>query len=61
MTYRFYMQQPRPMTESKMVKPIKYMSEEEKSSNYNLLTRKHDLSLLKSSSSSKSLLFYKFF
>ena len=38
MTYRYYMQQPRPMIESKMVKHMKYMSEEEKFLNYNLLT-----------------------
>ena len=46
MTYRCYMQQPIPMIESKLVKHIKYMSEEEKFFNYNLLTYKHDLSLL---------------
>ena len=46
MTYRYYMQQPRPMIESKMVKHIKYMLEEEKSFNDNFLAYKHDLSLL---------------
>ena len=46
MTYRYNMQQPRPIIESKMVKHIKYMSEEEKFFNYNLLTFEHDLSLL---------------
>ena len=45
MTYRYQLQQPRPMIESKMVKHIKYMSEEENTFNYNLLTRKHKLSL----------------
>ena len=44
MTYRNYMQQPRPMIESKMVKHIKYMSEEE-IDNY-FLACKHKLSLL---------------
>ena len=45
MTYRCYMQQPRPMIESKMVKHIKYMSEEETDS-YNFLACKHNLSFL---------------
>ena len=45
-TYRYYMHQPQPMIESKMVKHIKYMSEEEKFFNYNFSTYKHDLSLL---------------
>ena len=46
MTYRDYMQQPRPMIESKMVKHIKYMSEGEKFFIYNLLSYTLDLSLL---------------
>ena len=46
MTYRYYMQQPRPMIETKMVKHIKYMSEDEKFFNYDLISYKHDLSLL---------------
>ena len=37
------MQQPRPMIETKMVKHIKNMSEEEKIISYNLLTYKHKL------------------
>ena len=45
MTYGYYMQQPRPMIESKMVKHIKYMSEEE-IDNCNFLAGKHKLSLL---------------
>ena len=45
MTYRYHMQQPRPMIESKMVKHIKYMSEEE-IDKYNFLACKHMLSLL---------------
>ena len=44
-TYRHQLQQPRPMIESKMVNHIKYMSEEEKIFNYNILTYKHKLSL----------------
>ena len=44
MTYRYYMQQPRSMIESKMVKHLKNMSEEE-IDNYNFLTCKHMLSL----------------
>ena len=44
MTYRYYLQQPRPMIESKKVKHIKYMSEQ-KFFNYNLLTCKHKLIL----------------
>ena len=47
MTYRYYMRQPRPMIESKMVKHIKYMSLEEQSDKINFLTCKHNLSLLK--------------
>ena len=43
MTYRYFMQQPRPMIESKMVKRIKYMSQEGKLFNYDLLTYRHDL------------------
>ena len=35
MTYRYYMQQPRPMIASKMVKQLKNMSEE--IDNYNFL------------------------
>ena len=46
MTYRYYMQQPRSMIESKMVKHKKYMSHEEQINNYNFLTCKHKLSLL---------------
>ena len=46
MTYSYYMQQPRPMIESKMVKHIKHMSEEEKFFNYKLLTYKHDLNVI---------------
>ena len=46
MTYRYYMQQPRPMIESKMVKHIKYMSEEEKIFSYNFLAYKHELNVL---------------
>ena len=46
MTYRYYMQQPRQMIETRMVKHEKNMSEEEKIFNYNLLIYKHDLSLL---------------
>ena len=45
MTYRYYMQQPRPMIESQMVNYLKNMSEEE-NDNYNFLTCKHMLSLL---------------
>ena len=46
MTYRYQLQQPKPMIESKMVKHIKYMSHEEEINNYNFLTCKHELSLL---------------
>ena len=46
MTYRYQLQQPKPMIESKMVKHIKYMSHEEQINNYNFLTCKHNLSLL---------------
>ena len=45
MTYRYYMQQHRPVIKSKMVKHIKYMSEEE-IDKYNFLSCKHKLSLL---------------
>ena len=45
MTYGYQLQQPRPMIESKMVKHIKYMSEEE-FDNYKFLTCKYRLSLL---------------
>ena len=46
MTYRYYMQQPTPMIETKMVKHVKIMSEEEKILNYTLLTYKHKLCVL---------------
>ena len=46
MTYRYYMHQPRPTIESKMVKHLKYMSHEEQFNNYNFLTCKHKLILL---------------
>ena len=46
MTYRYQLQQPKPMIESKMVKHIKYKSHEEQINNYNFLTCKHRLSLL---------------
>ena len=46
MTYRYQLQQPKPMIESKMVKHIKYMSHEEQNSNYDFLTCKHKLNLL---------------
>ena len=46
MTYRYQLEQPRPMIESKMVKHTKYMSHEEQINNYNFLTFKHELSLL---------------
>ena len=46
MTNRYFMQQPRPIVESKLVKLIKYMSEGEKSFIYNLLTYKQDLNVL---------------
>ena len=45
MTYRFYMQQPRPIIETRMVKQVKDMSEEEKSINYKFLTYKHKLNV----------------
>ena len=60
MTYRYQLQHPKPKIESKMVKHTKYMSHEEQINNYNFLTCKHKLSLFLSSSSNKSLLFYKF-
>ena len=44
-TYGYQLQQPRPMIVSKMVKHVKYMSEEE-IDDYNFLTCKHKLSLL---------------
>ena len=46
MTYRYYMQQPRPTLESKLVKHIKYMLHEEQINNYDFLACKHMLSLL---------------
>ena len=46
MTYRYQLQQPRPMIESKMVKHMKYMSHEEQLNNYKFLICKHDLGLL---------------
>ena len=46
MTFRYQLQQPRPLTESKMIKYIKYMSEEEQSNNFIFLSCKHKLSLL---------------
>ena len=46
MTFRYQLQQPRPMIESKMVKHIKYLSHEVQTNNYNFLTCKHKLSLL---------------
>ena len=45
MTYRYYMQQLRQMIETKMVKHVRNMSEEEKIFNYNLLTYKHKLNV----------------
>ena len=46
MTYRYQLQQPKPMIESKMVKHIKNTSHEEQIYNYNFLTCKHKLSIL---------------
>ena len=46
MTYRYYMQQPRPMIESKMVKHVKNMTEEEKFFNRNFLTYKQKLNVI---------------
>ena len=46
MTFRHQPQQPRPMIESKMIKYIKYMSEDEQSNNYNFINCNHKLSLL---------------
>ena len=46
MTYRYQLEQRRPMIESKMIKPIKYMSHEEQINNYNFLTYKLELSLI---------------
>ena len=45
MTYRYYMQQPRQMIETKMAKHVKNMLEEEKIPKYKLLTYKNKLSL----------------
>ena len=45
MTHRYYMQQPRPIIETKMVKQVKDMSEEEKNINYNFLTYKRKLNV----------------
>ena len=45
-TYRYQLQQPKPVIESKMVKHIKYMSHEEQINNYNFLTCEDNLSLL---------------
>ena len=42
MTYRYQLEQPGSMIESKMVKHIKNMSHEEQISNYNFLTCKHN-------------------
>ena len=42
MTYRYQLEQPRPMIESKMVKDIKNKSHEEQINNYNFLTCKHN-------------------
>ena len=44
-TYRYQIEQPGPMIESKMVKHIKYMSHEEQINNYIFLTCKHEWSL----------------
>ena len=38
MTYRYQLQQPKSMIESKMVKHLKYMSHEEQINKYNFLT-----------------------
>ena len=46
MTYRYQLEQPRPMIESKMVKHLKYMSYEEPINIYNFLTCKHEFSFL---------------
>ena len=45
MTYRYQLEQPRPLIESKMVKHIKNMSEEQQD-DYNFLVYKHKLTLL---------------
>ena len=45
MTYRYYMQQPRPTIETEIVKQVKNKSEEEKIINYNFLTYKHKLNV----------------
>ena len=46
MTFRYQLQQPRRILESKIVKHIKYKSYEEQSDTYNFLTCKHNLCLL---------------
>ena len=46
MTYRYQLEQPRPIIESKMIKHIKYKSHEEQIDKYNFLACKHNLSLL---------------
>ena len=46
MTYRYQLQQPKPMIEFKLIKHIKYMSHGEQITNYKFLTCKHKLSLL---------------
>ena len=46
MTYRYQLEQPRPILESKLIKHIKNMSPEEHSDKYNFLTCKHELCLL---------------
>ena len=43
--YRYQLQQPRPMIESKMVKHINFMSREERILTYKFLTYKHTLNL----------------
>ena len=45
MTFRYQLEQPRPILESKMVKHIENMTEEEQNK-YNFLVCKHELSLL---------------
>ena len=46
MTFRYQLQQPRRIPESKIVKHIKYKPYEEQINNYNFLTCKHKLCLL---------------
>ena len=46
MSYRYQLQQPKPMIKSKLINYIKYMSHEEQINNYNFSTCKHKLSLL---------------